>query len=86
MASMAMPKASINKNQRFIFWKDDIRPPGEAWIMQSKSKAGPMEQAADYDLGPGILPLDTGHHSGTCLCIYHIGHLNTWKHNAGLVS
>lgn len=47
MAPMAMPKASIDENQGFILWKDDIRPSWEAWIVQSKSKAGPMEQTAD---------------------------------------
>lgn len=46
-ALMAMPEAAMNENRNVVFWKHDIRFPGQVVAMQAKPEAKLVEKGTD---------------------------------------
>ena len=62
---MAMPKTSIDENDRPILREDDIRFPWQGGLIYSETKTVPMKKGADQNLGAGILRFYSGHYLRT---------------------
>jgi hypothetical protein len=53
--TVAVPKTSVDQNDRSVFWQHDIGlPEHHATCISTKSKAGAMQHRSDQLLGTGI--------------------------------
>lgn len=62
MAPMAVPKATIYENYRFVLRQHNIRAAGQVLTVQAKAIPQRMQSLSDQDLGLGVLAPDAGHH------------------------
>lgn len=62
-ALMSMPEAPVNKYDRPILRKHEIRRSGQLSIMQSITQSLPMKKTSDQHFGARVLPANAGHHS-----------------------
>jgi hypothetical protein len=58
---MAMPEATMDKQDDAIPWKNQVGPTGQS-SMQPKSQARPMQMAAHDDFGPRVPRANARHH------------------------
>lgn len=67
VASMAVPKATVDENQRLSGRKNHIWSAGQALVMKSISPTPSVKTSADYHLGLGVCGADRSHHSASHL-------------------
>ena len=79
---MAVPEASVNENDRFIFGKSDIRFAGKLFVVEAETKAAGMKQPANEYLRLCIFASYRLHVTAACQLIVHVRH----ESQAALVS
>jgi hypothetical protein len=65
--AMAVPEASVNKDDRSKAWKGEIGHPRQIPAVKAESKPQAMCQSADNNLGAGTGRSDAGHQFRTLL-------------------
>lgn len=60
-AIMLMPEATVYKHNRFVFWQDDIRFSGQAWIVLSISETVCKQEFANKFFRLCVLAMYAGH-------------------------
>ena len=71
---VAVPEASMNKNNRVIFWQDDIGLSWQGAHMQTIAESASMQEAPNKHLWFRILVSNAAHHLtslGTVNYVYH---------------
>ncbi len=74
---MPMPEASMHKNDRFVFGKDNIRFSRQSFIVKFVAKPLRMQKPAYQHLRPGILRFYLLHIKATLFCCVYISHNKT---------
>lgn len=69
-----MPEATVDKNNRMIFWKYQI---GLAWqpsVMDTITKANPVKHFTQNQFRTCIFALYSSHHFASCILRNNISH------------
>lgn len=62
-AGMPVPEASVNQNNSFPLWQNDIRATGKASVVQSITEPRGMQRLANDNFRLGMTAPDAGHHA-----------------------
>jgi hypothetical protein len=71
---VSMPKASVNKNDFVLCWKDQIRFARKPGVMEKISVAHAMYETADSHLRQRVLALDQCHSVASVGSGERVGH------------
>ncbi|MEA2952484.1 MAG: hypothetical protein QOJ96_2004 [Alphaproteobacteria bacterium] len=58
---MAMPEATVHKNNGAMFAQNDIWTPWQPFLVQSETKPDAVQQFSNNQLGPGVPAPNTPH-------------------------
>lgn len=72
-----MPETTMNKDERLVHRKDEIRFARQMRVVDAIAKAIGMKCAPQQQLWLGVLASNAGHHSRASLFVYNICHMRS---------
>lgn len=75
MAIVPVPEASVSKENRPVFWKDDIGLSREGAIMQPEPEPGRVQTVSQRQLRLRIFTPDASHHPAADLRGNNVSHV-----------
>ncbi len=75
MAVVPMPETPVDKDDRIIFWQDQVRFTGKTFVVKPVTESFSEKRFSYHQLWLGVLSTDAGHHAATRLLANNISHM-----------